>query len=208
MNQATPAMIASPNWRGLVRRSRRRDAPAHRAASGCVETYSRASMRVSTPPISSSLSPDVASVTTMSHTNKSFGSLNSSRTTATASGRPCAWSIRTVVSSRYRIDFLRVRCPDPSFSLRIVTGLSEQTVGFFRGTSPRVRVLEVAGVLLEDHARVVAADLLCHDFGDVAAPRARAGDGIDQRECFFGKRDVRPDESHRVSPSVIVLHTP
>jgi hypothetical protein len=33
-------------------------------------------------------------------------------------------------------------------------------------------------------------------------PDARAGDGIDQGECFFGKRDVGSDERHVVCTPV------
>jgi hypothetical protein len=54
----------------------------------------------------------------------------------------------------------------------------------------------------EDVAGVIAPDLAGHDVGDVAASAARSGDGVDEVERLLRQGDVRPDEGHRVSPSV------
>lgn len=68
--------------------------------------------------------------------------------------------------------------------------------------------MEGARVLLEHEPRVITADLAGNDVRDIAAPAARAGDGVDERQGLLGQGDVRADETHDVTPNVKFIHIP
>jgi hypothetical protein len=80
--------------------------------------------------------------------------------------------------------------------------LAEEAVGLLGCSSPGVRVLQEPGVFLEDHAGVVAPNLLRDDVGDVLAAPPRSRDRIHEGERLLGDRDVRADATHGVQPRV------
>jgi hypothetical protein len=97
--------------------------------------------------------------------------------------------------------------PELATALPGLTCFSKESIRVFRRPAPGIGILQCPGVFLPDHPRVVSADLAGDDVRDVSAPTTRAGDGVDEGECLLRQGDVRSDERHRVTPSVIVLHT-